>query len=91
MRYGWVHAMNVRQRWLRAPATTELHPPDTPGGFVQDRAHRAPQNRQERRSDVLLDPAAQLGISGLPLGESGGEVTPRLGEVAPVVQPSELA
>jgi hypothetical protein len=41
--------------------------------------------------DMLLDPAAQLRVGGLPLGEPSREVPPGLGEVAPVVQPAQLA
>ena len=41
--------------------------------------------------DVLLDPAAQLGVGRLPLGEPGREITPGLSEVPSVVQPAQLA
>jgi hypothetical protein len=41
--------------------------------------------------DVLLDPATELGVDGLPLGEPGRQVAPGLGEVAPVVQPTQLS
>jgi hypothetical protein len=44
----------------------------------------------QRLLDVLLGPAAQLGIGRLPLGEPGREGTSCLGEVAPVVEPPEL-
>jgi hypothetical protein len=29
-RYGWVHAMNVRQRWLQAPATNFMSRTERP-------------------------------------------------------------
>jgi hypothetical protein len=43
----------------------------------------------ERLLDVLLDPAAELGIGRLPLGEPGRQVAPGFGEVAPIVEPPE--
>ena len=45
----------------------------------------------QRLLDVLLDPAAELGVGRLPLGEPGRQIPPGLGEVAPVVEPAELA
>jgi hypothetical protein len=40
--------------------------------------------------DALLDPTAQLQVSGLPLGEPCREVAPGLAEIASVVQPPEF-
>jgi hypothetical protein len=40
--------------------------------------------------DVILDPACQLGVLALPLGEPGREVAPDLGELAPIVKPAQL-
>jgi hypothetical protein len=45
----------------------------------------------QRLLDVIFDPRAELGISRLQLGQPGGEIALGLGEVAPVVQPTERA
>jgi hypothetical protein len=42
----------------------------------------------ERLLDVLLDPGAQLGVGGLPLGEPSRQVPLGLGEIAPIVKPA---
>jgi len=44
----------------------------------------------QRLLDVLFDPAAQLGVLGMPLGEPGGEVAADLDELAPVIDPTQL-
>jgi hypothetical protein len=44
----------------------------------------------QRLLDVPLDPGAELGVGRLPLGEPGRQVAPGLGEVAPVIEPTQL-
>jgi hypothetical protein len=44
----------------------------------------------ERLIDVLLHPAGELGVLAAPFAKSGGQNAPYLGEVAPVVHPTEL-
>ena len=46
--------------------------------------------KAQRLRDVLLDPAAELGIGRLPFGEPRREVAPGLGEIAPIVEPAQL-
>jgi hypothetical protein len=45
----------------------------------------------ERLLYVLLDPAAKLGVGGLPLGRRSREVAPRFDGVAPIVKSPALA
>jgi hypothetical protein len=40
--------------------------------------------------DIVFDPAGELGIFRRPLGEPGGQIAPRLDEVAPIIQPAQL-
>ena len=45
----------------------------------------------QRLLDVLLDPGTEPGVGRLPFGEPSRQIPPGLGEIAPVVQPAELA